>query len=665
MTIPPKRILLAFLLLLPTIGLFLLANSTPSRSFRSFASLTWQPQPGCTLLVEKAHALDLVSRMLTWGEANKGKSIECTSDWFVAKGTELVIEYSGKNLSSSHNVAVTLESSDGEIARFDLPRYQLSGIWHLHRFKIDQPHQQLRLRLLDHDPDIGWVSLRNRVNFYDSTQSFLVSSLRSFAQQNVWAVLILFSCALYYWLYLAYGIAQNKPKLFFLMLWFGVTALFVRPDAFFYMDEWHVMQRLHASGWSSAFHAHNEHFIPLFFLSYFIQLKLFSSSYLGFILISTALLTLAGILCGKVAALFSPRGDAIAPLIAIGFCISALHGETLEWAMVQGALYAMILRTIALLAAVHYLRTEQRRAAVITVIAAFLAPLFFGAGLLAFSDIFLLFVFARFFFPLNPTALFKVLVALIFALILVVMLYAIAANDGVATSTSQSFSLVAYLKYISLGTVLGSITRGLGAWPLAELTADNQMFAILASISIAGSLLVLSKRIAVSRLLPTLLFGLALTASVFILTGIGRASFGATQALALRYCSLSLLGVSILILPALEGIFELRKQRNLKHLTTLLALLFVFSQIYLNTNFNYYWKQGALTRDFVTQVEDWNSVVGRVAFDPIITYEANKTPYAGLMPLAYGGHVQEPSAQISILHPDTMAALTAKYLPQH
>lgn len=658
-----NKILLSALLLLPTLLLFWLSNSTPQQTFRGFAPLTWQPQVGCTFLVDKAHSFSLLSRMMTWGEESKGKSVECLSEWFPAKGDEVVIEFAGRNLSATSNVAVALENKEGEIERFDLPRYQLSGVWHLQRFNIDNHNnQELRLRLLDHDPEMGWVSLRNRVNFYDAAESTITTSLRNFAQRNSWLVIALFSSALCYWLFLAYGIAESKPALFFLMLWIAVVTMFARADLFFYMDEWHLMQRLHDHGWSSAFQAHNEHFIPLFFLSYFLQLELFRDFYLGFILISAALLAFAGILCGKVAASFSPRPQAVAPLIAIGFSISALHSETVAWAMVQGALYVFILRSITILGALHYLRTGESRGALVSAIAALLSPLFFGAGLLAFSDVFLVAIFARFFIPVTTVRIIKILAALILPFIIVMTLYATAPNSSVAISTSQPFSLSAYLHYVSLGTILGAITRGLGFWPFAELSSGNQFLAFLASLLAACALFFIPKRFAIPRLLPTLLFGILLTSGVFFLTGIGRASSGPTQALAMRYCSLALLGVCILVLPLLQCLLQLREQKNARHFVALLALLFVSSQVYLTTNFNYYWKQGALTRDFLDQVNDWNKTVGRIPFDPLIAYEAKDTPLAGMMPLSYGGHVQEPSAQISILHPDAMATITETYL---
>lgn len=140
----------------------------------------------------------------------------------------------------------------------------------------------------------------------------------------------------------------------------------------------------------------------------------------------------------------------------------------------------------------------------------------------------------------------------------------------------------------------------------------------------------------------------------FLLTVIGRAKLGIVQSLALRYQTLALFGLCVLFCPLMFMLmqqFAFKIGKSKRKCALFLCLVFslhIFGQLQTVSRYKYYWRQGSLLRTFVSQVDQWNK---QEVLTGSLSYEGFDTELQGLYPLRFGGGVDDPTAQLSIIHP--------------
>jgi hypothetical protein len=271
------------------------------------------------------------------------------------------------------------------------------------------------------------------------------------------------------------------------------------------------------------------------------------------------------------------------------------------------------------------------------------------------------------------------------AALVIPFLFYLAFRDGSGHSVSQVKIAAAdeLLGYVFIGAFFGAFLRGLGlsltSFTVEEFAAHVDgalttklpapLLAILAGAAAAA--LVFSfclypksdRRHAVSLFL----LGLAFIFAPLILSAPGRASLGVGQSLALRYHSFTLMGLGIALLPLLSRLtcpllacgF---RNRNASESFGAFILLWAYSSsaLLMCSSFTYYQNNGALLRKFNEQVAYWNQQLKRSPHDQNIPYEGLGTDYEGLYPILYGGHPDSPSGMLSLIHPDTLAELSAR-----
>ncbi len=602
---------------------------SPIKDFIGFEEITWEELAGCKKLVEPAHAFPLVSRTATWNKNNPAHIGRCMSLPIKVSGNSVRIEYAGfSNSARPGEVRVELHNSSNKLlATLPFPHIKTGGVWHLLEVPLPINTNSITLTLIDNEPEAGWGAVRNRVNFYN--ENIFLTNLQNIFQKSLIknTLLGILSLSLLAIIATFSSLRHNNFKLFSLFFCL-VTLIHFRTDVFFHMDEWHVLQRLVEQGFSSAFLPHNEHFAPFFFIIYFIECYVFGSNYHLFILFSLLLHSFNALLVYHLIKKLQKNDNLVPYFLSLLFLLSGLHGESLQWAMIQ----PILLMTTGILFSLLGVVKSSRYLLISGLI---ISPLSFGAGLLAPIYIGLLALIRK-----NKSAMY---ISIIAFLVTSIGYYLILNLDGhpQGAPLQNNFSLFPYLQFVSLGTFFGTISRGLGLLPITELSNLSFSTALITGIIVTCVI-----ALPAFRNPKYFIFGFIFILLSFALIGLGRAEFGSGQALALRYNSFAMVGLCIMLIPFTELLF------NKKLTLGFLAVVIIFSQLTLAVNFNNYPKNGFHLRGFIKELEHWNKTKPSGS-----SFEATNTPLAGLMPLRYGGHPKFPAAQVPIVHPNKMMIL--------
>jgi len=357
--------------------------------------------------------------------------------------------------------------------------------------------------------------------------------------------------------------------------------VFYKATLFFFWDEWHLIERFKNDGIGASFVGHNEHFIPISFLAYFFQLKLFGDDYCFFLYLSSAIHAFNSVLLLKILRILGrnfSKIEGIARTIAFMFLVSALHSEALHWAFEQCLLISASFTFLAVLHGLEYTQTSRRRSLVLAAIFCALSPLCFGNGFIVVLFIFCIALREYLHAGRLITKEIKyLLLACSLAMLIPVALYA----GTTSNSEGHGLGVVAPIesnkqvaKYLIYGTQLGTVVRGLGLYPgllygdsreffnaakdtpLLNPTSnfndpENLFFYLGVYISL-GSLVILIRRYRPGDSSLSLWFaGQCWMVAAFLLLTYGRSAWGYHNSLTLRYQYTALPGLCIFIIPVL------------------------------------------------------------------------------------------------------------------
>ena len=637
--------------------LFIQLNAVPDREFSGFARLNWPNLGQCSEVLSDAESFPQLSRVVTWRSDTPNHTASCSSAVIKPDGNEIEVQYSGVS-SQAGKVRLEIQNHSGELlSKVELPPQQ-SGVWRFHRVKLAQSDIQngIRVLVIDEAFEQGWLSLRNRVNFYYLKDRF--EPFRKVLEQAPLRLGLMFLLALLITLLFCSVFTREISALKILLLFIvGANAIHFRPDAFFHMDEWTALERFFSASWKTAFAPHNEHFIPLFMLFYYAEALLSHGQYHILLAISLVLHGANALLLTCLLNKLLPgeeRFSAASVILGSFYLLSGLHAEAMQWAMVQSTTISITLTLVALLAAVNYLHSGCRRHLIWLTLCLISAPLFFGGAIIVFFQVLLI---ASLVQRSEAAALRPMLDVLIGSAVFVAACYLIYGNAGLKLSPPDWKS---FFWYLTLGTQYGTIVRGLGLTPLlaALELSPNSVSAVGLGFAANAALLIYSLRVKtlMPRSLQFWLFGNILIILPILLTAFGRVELGAEHSLALRYHSVALIGLAFLLTPPLwhisSKLTEPESSTLFNRLCLAAAVCYLFSQLHFAAGFTYYWKNGYRLQNFLTQVAHWNESLERD--DKAVPFEGTGSEYHGLYPMRFRGHPKSPSGQLSILHPDTM-----------
>ena len=417
------------------------------------------------------------------------------------------------------------------------------------------------------------------------TNVFVESFLVSF-ENKIGISLVLGTALSFFFAFFLLKIQLNKLEFFLLLLLFAFAFHF-RLSPFYYWDEWFAIDRFFNEGWKISFEAHNEHFIPLFFFLYFAQVKLFGIHYLGLLSVSIVTLALCGYLLNslliRMFCLLSTQArtwdeqnlTSISRFLALLYVVNSLHQVTTQWAFTQCIILSHALSMAALILAWDYLKEGNKSKLLFSALLALLAPFVFGNG---FSLILTLFLLAALLIFLCETSQRKEITrrfARLVIFFLPVLLLATGTyiklqhgeGHGIDEIPFENSFFKDVVNFIGTGVSFATVLRGLGWFPNIDIFININFPAEISTFSLAPTIflsiiglfvMLVILTIAISRhkkdWLPVTAYwltGALFSASVLILPAIARQRFGVAQSLSPRYQSAALVGLAILVAPAL------------------------------------------------------------------------------------------------------------------
>lgn len=449
-----------------------------------------------------------------------------------------------------------------------------------------------------------------------------------------------------------------KLLLLFFVIGFGVH---FRISAFLFWDEIYLLEQfMRRGGFSGVIYRHNEHFLPLFFSWFYAQCRLFGDSYWLMLIVSNAIHATNAVLLAALLERLLPDRPGLRTSARTGallFLVSGLHAETMQWAFEQCLLLAQTATFLAMIAAIEFVHTANRRYLIGAALATAAAPLLFANGFIAPLQIGLLLLLVTHLADtsrLRWTRTITALAAVGFAVIIPAALY-LTFKKGVGSgidSAKPFDDLQKLADYLWVGSELGGVLRGLGLFPFFANTdpvrllgSDPRPETTLAFWGLLASLLVLSyalwKRPRAESVRIWLL-GQLLILSAMLLPALGRWQYGMEQSLSLRYHYGTAVGLTVLLFPVLVSSALIHKHRVGAALGSVLLALSLAVQLkaghnYLLTPF------GGTHRAYTEQLRDWNIQLRERG--AITSYEAAGTDLEGQHPL-------HPHSFTSQRHPD-------------
>lgn len=516
---------------------------------------------------------------------------------------------------------------------------------------------------------------RNRLVIRERISSFVPSqfeSVRVVTKSKYFIGFVSLVLAAFVLSVMTHSLSTQRFTILVLIFSFGVH---FRVDSFLYYDTWHALARFVSKGIDGIWIAHNEHFLPAFFLYFFGNAKLFGDKTWLYTSLNLIIHALNVVLLSNLITTLSPSKDRrIGYTLGFFFLIHSLHTETLHWEFEGSILLAQSFLFMALLLAIAYLRKGALKFAASSILIIVVSPFLFGNSFSFLGH--LLFILALVFLeerknPRSQSVIKRAAVILLptaIGLIAGLFIYKLA-SQGEGHSLKElsiAENLTGVSKYIFVGSQLGTVFRGLGLFPTLSLNAAPYIFpsalspylipemffawiGLLVSLFLLGvSSLLTSKKMAIRYWLC----GQAWILCAFILPAIGRFHLGLNQALALRYQYLSLIGLLIMLIPIIDAVILSNKEK-VKRVFVVFAFLFLAIQLYVGAEFRYFTELGSQHKNYTLALKDWNQALKKHSqkISPV-GYEGENTPLFGLQPshpdtITPGFH---PDQIYSVLH---------------
>ena len=216
--------------------------------------------------------------------------------------------------------------------------------------------------------------------------------------------------------------------------------------------------------------------------------------------------------------------------------------------------------------------------------------------------------------------------------------------------------LIRIWDYLYVGSQTGCILRGLGFFPPLQMEAAPKLFKLwgkeepranylLAHIGLGISLLVLLFGVLLhtekSWAFRCFLAGEAIIFISLALPALGRAQLGEDQSLSLRYHYSTFVGLTMMMLPLISGIFRIVEERHTSKvkrsvvfiLGELFLCYFLTAQLFVGRRFEYFTEKGYEHRVYIQQLADWNKRLKALSPDKPLPYEATASDLQGLFPI--------------------------------
>lgn len=433
-------------------------------------------------------------------------------------------------------------------------------------------------------------------------------------------------------------VVQKLPRRWhvaFLLLLPMTALIWNRPTLYFYWDEWHVIDRFLHSGFQTALTSHNEHYIPLFFFFYFLELLIFGDHYFLFLVVSFALhLITALLLCRFLKLLLAPMQipSVVYLVMSLLFLTNSLHGEVMGWAFVQCVILCQIASLVALIACLEYLAQGKIRYLIYAGLASSAAPLFFASGFGLSLQVSAVVLFAGVVGKGFTSGRWKrsavVLGITIPAQVISFLLYRChQGGTGHGIESANPFSnLEALWKYVFVGTQFGTVLRGSGAAPILEFDAKRDALPMIASILPSGTepemvyaylgfalSLVLLVAYCVDRpkrmtWCSLWLLGQILISIALFLPALGRWQAGLGQALSLRYQYAASVGLMVMLLPLVIWLSTKSSTKSslIKSRIACICLCAYFTiHLFVGPGYQYFSKKGEANLNYIVALHQW------------------------------------------------------------
>jgi len=502
----------------------------------------------------------------------------------------------------------------------------------------------------------NWIEVRSRINVFAKppfTEKF--KDLKNHRSSKI-IISILGSIGIIF-SFVFLNSRQFSNKVYFLVFFIISLLVHFRFQNFFYFDAWHILQRFSEQGISGIIYSHNEHFLPLFFLFYYLESVIFGSQYELFLIISHllhSLNTLLIVLILKEVLPKTKKTNAIALVLGILFLVNSNHAEALQWSFIQSVLLAHAAIFTGLYFCLKYLKEKHKYALRISYISLGLSPFFFANGFIS-PALIILFT-GAYFLPRKRISELKDQLSAARNLIgktLFILLFAAFAyySYGISSEANEisihsqlQFSNI--IRYIASGTLLGTILRSIGLFPslhlegleilskklpaplleLAKQFSSLDAFFWTISLLVCFFLFLTTKRKEQTRENLILFFiGFIWIICFFVLPALGRAQFGPSQALALRYHYGSIFGLLLILSPFISFLFEKPK-------LLVSCSLFVLSvHLYSEAGYSKYSDLGITNRTYIAKLRNWRKKIGTNE-DQSFRFDAKGTKWHGQQP---------------------------------
>lgn len=440
-----------------------------------------------------------------------------------------------------------------------------------------------------------------------------------------------------------------------------LSLLHFRSAVFFYWDEWDVLLLFCERGARSILQAHNEHFMPLYLLLFYLQKLIFADRYLLYILSSLALHALNAYLLSRLFNLLFqnlPSRRSVSRWLAIVFLLSSLHIEVLQWAFTLQIELSFSFVLLGALALFSFLASRR----VLLLLALFLCSLgaafSFANGYVLLLLLLLLFIFRTFVMStafslksFNPSYLMRSSQAFLIILLGSALAFSLRTQFALDVSTPPPVFQhhTEFGIFLFVGTHFGVMLRGLSLFPSLSFFAPRQLldsWHLLFPPEIALSLLALffSLLLLLFYLRPSMrreravhywILGELWLIFTFLLPALGRWNFGILAALSLRYAYFSLPGVLFILAPLLSRLHAYlhRESRSLalSALIKFAFLSFFTVQLFLATTSDLS-ALGAKHRLYQKKLSSWVQMLKEEGIDQVKNFSAAGTALAGLAP---------------------------------
>lgn len=642
-----------------TLTLYQLSTSVSQPVYQGFTPLEWESGPNCVPLKDSP---DGAITRLSVSQKLRGRTV-CQSKPFQLPGSHVELTYrstSSKLAEKAFKFELQSVRSDKKFAvKIPSPNQRhITRDWfavHIDLPGQSAPQQFVLRGIADKSLRGGAViELRDRVNLFSSS---IFSFLRDRLTKTKARIIIAALCALSVGAFLF----RIDPSISRFSLWALFTILAVavhfRCTAYFMWDEWHILERFRDGGFASAFEGHNEHYIPLFFLTYGAEVFLFRYRYELYLLFSIALHALNAVLFISLLKRLVPEGESSKQAALLGggcFLISGLNAEATQWAFQPCVLLMVTMALLGILSALRFLEAKQIGHAIGAALASFAAPLLFGNGfcvpaLIGVTAIAQIVRTRENMTSAGRGGFFPLVVSSCAGMTIALGLYFLFGQTQSKTEVRSALAGAAEItRYVFVGGELGTVLRGVGLLPAYELTSAATLMPpalsriispemALALVGVLISLLILALSLLGSKdkraILVTWLLGQALILIPFLLPAIGRWKYGPSQALMLRYHCLPLIGVTILVSPLIASIVHRRAGSFLRTVLLISMFFFVSANLFGGAAFSYFTENGLRHRIFIAELQDWSRRLQATSPASPISYQGAGTKLSGLFPL--------------------------------